>query len=108
MKEKNMFNLKNRTAIVTGGGGILGRRFSNILSEYGANVAVFDVDIENANLTVSEIKKNNPNFNLIAFSCDVSKPESVQEAVEKVNKIFGSIDILSNNAATKTNITAKL
>jgi len=103
MKEKNMFNLKNRTAIVTGGGGILGRRFSNILSEYGANVAVFDVDIENANLTVSEIKKNNPNSNLIAFSCDVSIPESVQEAVEKVNKIFGSIDILSNNAATKTN-----
>ena len=98
-----MFNLKNRNAIVTGGGGIVGRAFSKILSEYGANVAVFDVDIESANLTVFEIKKNNPNSNVIAIHCDVTKPENVYEAVEQVNKIFGSIDILSNNAATKTN-----
>ena len=103
MTKNNMLNLENRSAIVTGGGGILGRGFSNILSEYGANVAVLDLDLENANLTVSEIKKNNPNSNLIALHCDVSNPENVQEAVEQVNKVFGSIDILANNAATKTN-----
>lgn len=103
MTTNNMLNLKNRNAIVTGGGGILGRGFSDILSEYGANVAVLDLDLENAKLTVSEVKNNNPIANLVALHCDVSDPTSVQEAVYQVNKIFGSVDILVNNAATKTN-----
>ena len=103
MIKNNILNLENRNAIVTGGGGILGRGFSNILSEYGANVAVLDLDLDNAKLTVSEVKNNNSNTNLVPLYCDVSNPKSVQEAVDQVVNIFGNIDILVNNAATKTN-----
>ena len=45
---KNMFDLSGKTAIVTGGLGILGRRFCQGLAEFGANVAVVDLDGEKA------------------------------------------------------------
>src|SRR4051812_45054353 len=41
---KDLFDLKGRTAVVTGGCGILGRRFAEGLAEFGAKVAIIDLD----------------------------------------------------------------
>ena len=41
---KDLFDLTGRTAVVTGGCGILGRRFAEGLAEFGANVALLDLD----------------------------------------------------------------
>ena len=94
--------LKNRNTIVTGGAGILGRGFCKILAENGANVAVLDIDIDSAKNIALEIKNKNPTCNIVAMYCDVTKLDSVNEAVGAINKIFGGIDFLSNNAATNT------
>lgn len=101
-KNTNFFDLTNRVAIVTGGGGILGRGFCRVLAAHGASVAVFDVDQNAANETMIAIKESVKNTKLIALSCNVSDPLEVSARVAETTSFFGSIDILLNNAATKT------
>jgi NAD(P)-dependent dehydrogenase (short-subunit alcohol dehydrogenase family) len=99
---RDQFDLSGRTAIVTGGGGILGQGFCEVLAAHGANVAVFDVNDAAAAKTVDAIKKAASKPKVIAVACDVSSAGSVAGAVGRVVKEFGGIDILHNNAATKT------
>jgi len=94
---RSEFDLTGRAAIVTGGGGILGRGFCQVLAEHGARVAVIDVDQASAEKTAELIKKD-----AIAVACDVSNATSVAEAVARVVREFGGVDILHNNAGTKT------
>lgn len=91
------FRLDGEVALVTGGGGILGRRFCAGLASAGANVAVIDLLEDAAGATADEIGTR-----AAAFSCDISDPLSVRDCVEQVKSRFGHIDILLNNAATKT------
>ncbi len=97
----NLFLLKNKTAIVTGGVGILGKEFCIGLAEQGANVIVVDVHeaeaIDFANSLVSKYGVRS-----IGLKCDVSQPESVKNMVNHVINQFGDIDILHNNAACKS------
>ena len=54
---RSLFNLTNKTAIVTGGGSGLGKSMAKALAESGANVVIADINIENAQKTSEEIKK---------------------------------------------------
>lgn len=96
------FDLHGRTAIVTGGGGILGQGFCEVLAAHGANVAVFDVNHAAAARTAAAIRATLPATRTIAVACDVSSAESVATAVALVVEQLGAIDILHNNAASKT------
>lgn len=89
--------LDGQVALVTGGAGILGRLFCRALVEAGAQVAVVDLNADAAQAAASEIGENAQ-----GFGCDVSNPGSVTAAVEAVMARFGRIDVLVNNAATKT------
>jgi NAD(P)-dependent dehydrogenase (short-subunit alcohol dehydrogenase family) len=99
---RDRFDLTGKTAIVTGGGGILGQGFCEVLAAHGANVAVFDVSDSAAAKTVTALKQSATAANVLAVACDVSSPESVNAAVARVVETLGGIDILHNNAATKT------
>lgn len=81
--------------LVTGGAGILGAGFCRALVEQGARVAVVDVARDAAEAVAAEIGTT-------GFGCDVAEPESVAECVADVIARFGQIDVLINNAATKT------
>lgn len=93
----NSFRLDGKTALVTGGAGILGQRFAQGLASAGAKVAVVDLH-EAAALDVAA--SIGPDAH--GFGCDVANPDSVQACVDAVVAHFGRIDILHNNAATKT------
>ncbi len=100
-KYDGLFDLTGKTAIVTGGAGILGTEFCTALATYGASVAVVDVD-EEAATTLADQLRTEQQVEAIAVPCDVSDPESVGEMVDTVVGAFGQIDILHNNAATKS------
>jgi NAD(P)-dependent dehydrogenase (short-subunit alcohol dehydrogenase family) len=104
---RDPFDLGGRTAIVTGGGGILGRGFCEVLAAHGANVAVFDVNEQAAAATVEAIRSASPSAKTIAVACDVASTAGVASAVARVIKEFGSVEILHNNAATKTDNLAE-
>ncbi|MFC4322488.1 SDR family oxidoreductase [Litchfieldia salsa] len=95
------FRLDGKTAIVTGGAGILGTHFCCGLADAGANIAVVDIDIDKAR-EVAEIINNNYASKAIAIQCDVSSEESVKEMVSQVVSVFKEIHILHNNAAGKS------
>jgi NAD(P)-dependent dehydrogenase (short-subunit alcohol dehydrogenase family) len=84
-------------ALVTGGAGILGRQFCAGLAAAGAKVAVVDLSGEQAQAVAREIGDA-----AAPFQCDVADPASVAACVEAVASRFGSIDVLLNNAATKS------
>ena len=97
MDALSKFRLDGKVALVTGGAGILGRRFCEGLSQAGAKIAVVDLDVEAAQGVAANLGER-----AAAFGCDVADPESVRVCVAAVVAQFGAIDILHNNAATKS------
>lgn len=98
---KNMFNLEGKTAIVTGGLGILGKQICQGLAEFGANVAIIDLNQQDAHSFANELTESY-GVKCLGVSCDVSCPESVKEMVSEVVKTYGEIHVLHNNAASKS------
>ncbi|WP_435627915.1 SDR family oxidoreductase [Candidatus Ferrigenium straubiae] len=95
------FSLKGKTAIVTGGVGILGKPFCRGLAEFGANVAVVDLDESKCRAFADELIKNH-GIKAVGVACDVTSPEAVARMVEQVVNAFGEINILHNNAGGKS------
>ncbi len=88
--------LADRVALVTGGGRGIGRAISLALAAEGARVAVCDVDEEPACGVAREIGE--AGGEALAVKVDVTDPDSVAAAVDKVLDSFGRVDILVNNA----------
>lgn len=88
--------LKGKTAIVTGGAQGIGRAIALRLARDGANVGILDINKDQASKTAEEIKKLG--VGATAIECNVTDYPKVKEAVDKVHKEYGSIDILINNA----------
>lgn len=89
-------SMENRIALVTGGGSGIGKAVSLLFARNAANVAVLDINLENAQSTVSEIEK--AGGRALAISCDVSIRQDCFEAVLKVKEAWGKLDILINCA----------
>ncbi len=92
----NLFSLKGKTAIVTGGGRGLGEQIAIAFAEAGANVVVCSRKVENC-IEVSE-KLKQLGVESFALKCDVTNPEDVKQVVESTVEKFGRIDILVNNS----------
>src|SRR3989338_3131725 len=99
---ENLFNLKNKVALVTGAAGLLGSEFCTALCAMGASVACFDTQQESLNKLVTQLTKQYGNERAVGFVCNVADPIEVQKNVALTIKKFSKIDILLNNAATKT------
>lgn len=95
MNTAELFNLKGKTAIVTGGANGIGKACCEMLSAFGANVVVSDYNLEAAQKTSKEINENGGKT--IAIDCDVTQDEALVNLVDKSVQEFGSIEILVNN-----------
>ncbi|MFC4354692.1 SDR family NAD(P)-dependent oxidoreductase [Chryseomicrobium palamuruense] len=100
------FHLHGKTAIISDGGGLLGRQFCKGLLDAGSNVAVVDIKLDVAKETALDFVRIHPN-KVHAFQCDLSNEISVQNMVDEVSNHFGRIHILHNDAAGKSNYLDK-
>ena len=91
------FNLNDRVAIVTGGGGQLGFEFCKALAEAGAAVVAADLNMELAVKTAAHLTDSG--YSAIPFPLDVTRLESTRQLVAETVKQFGRLDILVNSAA---------
>lgn len=94
----HLFDLTGKAAVVTGGGanGGLGHALALGLARYGADVAVPDIDLPGSESTATEIRALGRQS--LAWQCDVSDPGAVEALFQQVDRVFGKVDILINNA----------
>ena len=88
--------LKDRVAIVTGGGSGMGRAISLKYAGEGCDVAVVDINPDAAKKTAAEVKAIGRRS--LALKADISQSSEVNAMVAKTIRQFGKIDILVNNA----------
>ena len=98
---KDLFDLTGRTAVITGGCGILGSRFAEGLAEFGANVALLDLDRQAVELAASELSTRFSG-RASGYACDITQPEAVRDVADTIEADLGAVSILLNNAASKT------
>ena len=89
-----LFSLKNKTAIVTGALGLIGKQHCEALSEAGANVIVADINGNLCSEFASMLTTDS-----IGLSLDVTNPDSIKNLRDSVIENYGHIDVLVNNAA---------
>ncbi len=89
------FSLKNKTAIITGGGSGIGEAISKTLAAQGASVHILELNIENANRTKDDIVADGGVAEV--HQCNVVVQEEVIAVVNAISKT-AQIDILINNA----------
>ena len=99
-----MNRLNDKVAIVTGGGGGIGRATVTRYVEEGAQVIIADIDEAAGNITadVANNAAGNSGGKAIFVRTDVTNDESVSSAVAAAIKNFGKLDILHNNAGGST------
>jgi len=88
--------LKDKVAIITGGGAGIGKALALGLAKEGANIVVLDVVDERLQKAEEDIKA--VGANVLALKTDISVVAEIQAMVDKVIEKFGKIDILINNA----------
>ncbi|MEH7484441.1 SDR family oxidoreductase [Neobacillus drentensis] len=96
MNIMDLFNLKGKTAIVTGGGRGLGEQIALAYAEAGANVVVCSRNVEACEEVSERLEKLG--VRSLALQCDVSNYDDIQNVVQKTVEEFGTIDILVNNS----------
>jgi NAD(P)-dependent dehydrogenase (short-subunit alcohol dehydrogenase family) len=98
---RKLFDLKGRTAVITGGCGILGQRFAEGLAEFGTDIALLDLDQQALQKAASELSSRH-GVRVKGYACDITQPEVVRAVAKTIETELGPVSILLNNAASKT------
>ncbi len=89
-------NLKDRVAVITGGGGVICSGFAKDLAAQGMKVAILDLNKEAAQKVADEIAADGGKA--MAVGCNVLEAESLAAARDEINASFGTCDLLINGA----------
>ena len=97
MKLTDMFSLKGKVALVTGGGRGIGKFIATGLAEAGADIILTSRKIKNLEATAAELEANQK-VKALAIACDMAKEDTVEAMLKEAVAKFGRVDILVNNA----------
>ena len=102
MNIKKLFDLSNRTIILTGGAGLLGSQYAEGLSQAGANLVLADINYAGCKNIAKRLEKKNKN-SILPIKLDLTDQKSIKNMVKKTINKFSKIDVLINNAAYQGN-----
>jgi NAD(P)-dependent dehydrogenase (short-subunit alcohol dehydrogenase family) len=94
MKIPFKIDLKNKVAVVTGGGGVLCGHFSKTLAECEAKVAIIDLNLQKAKKVETEIRKDGGSA--LAIKANILEKEDLDDALNIIIEEWGRINILIN------------
>lgn len=95
---RDLFNLKGRIAIITGGAGLLGTKHAEAIAEFEGMPVIIDINQVKIDSVVKDLKEKY-NVDASGYFCDITKKENIETVRDSVLKKYGHIDILINNAA---------
>src|SRR6478735_10969028 len=98
MRVQELFDLRGKTAVVTGGGSGIGRQMATGLAELGANLVLCARKVERCEQAAEELAALG--VRALALRCDVRSADDVQAVVRTTLEELGSLDVLVNNAGT--------
>ncbi|MDQ1204875.1 SDR family NAD(P)-dependent oxidoreductase [Microbacterium sp. SORGH_AS_0862] len=90
--------LESKTALITGGSSGIGRATVEKFLREGAKVMIADVDLARSDQVVTELEGLGFTGSVAAVRTDVSRYEDVEAAVARTVEVFGSLDVIFNNA----------
>jgi NAD(P)-dependent dehydrogenase (short-subunit alcohol dehydrogenase family) len=91
-----LYDISGKTAVITGGAGVLGATICQALAQAGAKIAILDLDFEAARKLADDIQAGGQQA--AAVACNVLDRASVATAAQQVKERFGGVDILINGA----------
>lgn len=91
-----LFDIHGLTAVITGGGGVLGNAMARALAEAGARVVVISLHGASSAKVVEAIQAEGGEA--LDIACDVTDRVALEQAREEIKRHFASIDILINGA----------
>jgi NAD(P)-dependent dehydrogenase (short-subunit alcohol dehydrogenase family) len=99
---KKLFDMTEKTVIITGAAGLLGQQYAVGLSQHGANVILADTDYSKCKQISKQL---NEEFDVKSFpiKVDISNQKSVKNLANQCIKKYSKIDVLINNAAYQGN-----
>ena len=95
--------LRDKIALITGGGAGMGAATARLFAANGARVAIADVDESASHKTISDIQQAGHEASFIHM--DVSNPAQVEATVQTVVDQYGRLDVAVNNAAIAPDVT---
>lgn len=95
--EKELFQLENKVALITGGGRGLGRQIADIYASNGCQIAVCSRDQEQCEETAQYLSETY-GIKAKGYCCNIQNESDVNQVVSQVIAEFGKIDILVNNS----------
>ena len=98
--DASAIDLSGQVALVTGGGGGIGRAIALCMADMGADIAIIDSIPERCEETEARVRERGRQ--VISFPFNVMDTDKVREAVEGTKARFGRLDILVNNAGGVT------
>src|SRR3990172_2297233 len=93
---KTLFNIENKVAVLTGGGGILASEMAKGFLQAGAKVVLLDINEENLKKKVASLSKTGRE--IIGLQCSVLDEASLANVHQEILKKFKRIDVLVNAA----------
>jgi NAD(P)-dependent dehydrogenase (short-subunit alcohol dehydrogenase family) len=99
MNVNELFNLSDKTAIVTGGGGTYGQIISHALLEMGAKVIITSTNIEKLDKFCEGLVDEG--YQPFPYELDLASTNSIDLFIERVMDDFKTIDVLVNNAVSR-------
>ena len=93
------FNLQGRTALITGGAGLLGMEHASALLETGCGIVLTDINQTALDVAKGYLIKKFKKSNVVVYAMDVSQADSIRSVSNTLSESGIRIDILINNAA---------
>ena len=95
---KNLFNVEDKVALVTGGGTGIGKIISEVLALAGSKVYITSRKLDIIKKTAKEINQKKPKHHIKFFSSDISSEAGINKLVDKFISNEKSLNILINNS----------
>jgi 2-deoxy-D-gluconate 3-dehydrogenase len=94
----NLFNLKGKVAVVTGGNGGIGLGMAEGIASLGADIVISGRDADKATTALAALRALGVKAEFV--SADVTKKSACEALIASAENLFGRVDILVNNAGT--------